>query len=119
MNAALVKDAEYCLPSPHLAGANWADAFVVVADKPDMTALEAARQMLERKLPGWIAALMTLRDRLGTLIGLKAAVVSTHRETVGFFPIIDAQDDCVVLGFDDWHLDFRIVVETRKVAAKT
>jgi hypothetical protein len=48
---------------------------------------------------------------LTSLIGLKAAEHSVDRETVGAFPIISENVESVVLGLDDWHLDFRIVVE--------
>ncbi|MCO6184897.1 DUF2867 domain-containing protein [Rhizobium sp. L1K21] len=114
-----ITEADYRLPSAHLAGANWADAFVVLTEKADLSAPEAAKRVFERKQPGWITALMTLRDRLGRLIGLKSAGHSEYQEKLGIFPILEARDDCVVLGFDDWHLDFRIVVETRNKGEAT
>ena len=53
--------------------------------------------------PAWVRALLSLRNRLGQLAGLKQA------EGKGF-PVIYESPHEVCVGFNDWHLDFRVVV---------
>lgn len=52
--------------------------------------------------PAWITFLLRLRNRIVGLIGLKGA-------ELGGFPLISERPDFVCMGFDDWHLDFRLV----------
>ena len=91
-----------------LPAADWADAYGVTTTGT-MTAREAMDRMLERT-PGWINHLLALRNGLGRLVGLKAARL---RIGAGGFPVVAEQPGQLVLGFDDRHLDFRIVVSTR------
>ena len=53
--------------------------------------------------PSWVRAFLNLRNRLGQLVGLKPA------ESKGF-PVISESPQEVCVGFNDWHLDFRVVV---------
>jgi hypothetical protein len=89
-------DSERILP-----GHQFVDAYRVPAP-PGLDAIEATRLVFAHG-PGWIRALMGLRNRLGRLVGLKAA-------PAGGFPVIRQSSDAVLMGFDDRHLDFRIVV---------
>lgn len=89
-------DAESILP-----GHQFADAYKVVAPR-GMDAIEATRLAFAHG-PAWIRGLMNLRNRLGRLVGLKPALASG-------FPVVSQTPREVVLGFDDRHLDFRIVV---------
>ena len=71
-------------------------------------------------MPGWVVALLALRDRLVTPFGLKTGTEldlrpPTREEIVsatypGIFAVHAATDDEVILGCDDKHLDFRISV---------
>ena len=89
-------DAERVLP-----GHQFADAYKVVAPR-GMDAIEATRLAFAHG-PAWIRTLMALRNRLGRLVGLKPALPNG-------FPVVSESPSEVVLGFDDRHLDFRIVV---------
>jgi Protein of unknown function (DUF2867) len=84
-----------------LPGHQFADAYRVPVPS-GVDAMAATRRAFARG-PGWIRALMTLRNRLAGVFGLKAA-------SPGGFPVISESPERVVLGFDDRHLDFRIVV---------
>jgi hypothetical protein len=84
-----------------LPGYQFADAFKVPAPR-GITAAEAMRLAFAHR-PSWIRALMALRNRLGRLVGLTPAPASG-------FPVVRESPDEVVLGFDDKHLDFRVVV---------
>jgi len=95
MSIAPSVDCERILP-----GYQFADAYSVPAP-PGIDAIEATRLAFARG-PLWIRTLMTLRNRLVGLVGLKPA------PSTGF-PVIHQSPREVVLGFDDRHLDFRIV----------
>ena len=83
-----------------LPGFQFADAFKVPAPR-GIDAIEATRLAFARG-PLWIRTLMGLRNRLGRLVGLRPAPASG-------FPVIRQSPDEVLMGFDDKHLDFRIV----------
>lgn len=93
--AAPCADAERVLP-----GYQFADAFKVPAPH-GVDAIEATRRAFSRG-PGWIRTLLRLRNRLGRLVGLRAA-------PPGGFPVIRQSAAEVLMGFDDRHLDFRVV----------
>jgi Protein of unknown function (DUF2867) len=111
---------------PLLAGAQFSDAFSVAVDDTTLDARRAAERMLGYR-PRWIAALMALRNYLVTPFGLKTP--SPRRQapvdTVGIFPVLSETPDRLVAGFDDNHLDFRVVVDVastgprRQVTATT
>ena len=90
-------DAERILP-----GHQFADAYKVPAPR-GVDAIAATHMAFARGGPWWIRALTGLRNRLGRIVGLKPAPASG-------FPVIRQAPDEVVLGLDDKHLDFRIVV---------
>jgi hypothetical protein len=107
------------LENPDLPGANWADRHCVMAAARGLCALDAARMALGGPSPGWISLLMRTRNYLGRLVGLKSAEISVDQGRIGAFPIVSESFNKVVLGFNDWHLDFRIVVETTNVGEQT
>jgi len=105
-----------------LPGADFADAYTVrIAESLD--ALQAARRMVGRQ-PWWVGGLLKLRNLAVMPFGLKRAAPAGEGR-IGMFPIVDASPERVVMGFDDHHLDFRIVVEVapepggRRVTATT
>ena len=100
-------DTDACLP-----GAQFADAFSITTDATVLTAREAAERMLGRS-PWWVDALMKLRDAIVTPLGLKTAKSARDEESekVGFFPLLSETPERVVAGFNDSHLDFRVVID--------
>jgi hypothetical protein len=99
--------------------AAFADAYRLIVDEPDIDAITAARRVLERA-PGWIRRLMSLRNRIASRMGLKPAQLALQerpdgRVQIGAFPVISRSSERVVLGFDDKHLDFRIVVDVFRI----
>lgn len=108
-----------------LPGAQFADAFRIEIGDRALNARQAAERMMARQ-PRWAEALLTLRNILVAPFGLKTSgASSTPREMVGIFPIVSEQPDRLVAGFNDKHLDFRIVVDVatsgaaREVTATT
>jgi hypothetical protein len=99
------------LPHPELPAADWADCFEIIRTGRPLTAREAAERSLST-FPLWIRILMRLRDGLVAPFGLKTTTSLNADRRVGFFPVLDENAGRIVLGLDDRHLDFRVVVET-------
>jgi Protein of unknown function (DUF2867) len=95
-----------------LAGAQFADAFSLEVDGTALDARKAAEKIFARS-PAWIDALLRLRNMIVTPLGLKrpARNESSRREMIGLFPVLSETPDRLVAGFDDKHLDFRVVVD--------
>ena len=89
-------DCERILP-----GHQFVDAYRMPV-RPGLDAVEATRLAFAHR-SGWIRALMGLRNRVGRVVGLRPA-------PAGGFPIVRQASDEVVMGFNDKHLDFRVVV---------
>jgi Protein of unknown function (DUF2867) len=95
-----------------LAGAQFVDAFrVEVADR-DLDARHAAERMMARQ-PRWAEALLKLRNILVAPFGLKTSGegAPAPRGMIGIFPVLSETPDRLVAGFNDSHLDFRVVVD--------
>jgi hypothetical protein len=82
------------LPQAHMR-----DAYRLVVDDPGLDARLAAERIFGR-VPRWIGALMAVRNRLVAPFGLKTSV-DAAAPRIGFFPIIAATSERVLLGFDD------------------
>jgi Protein of unknown function (DUF2867) len=97
---------------PLLSGAQFADAFRVDLTVGTIDARNAAERMLGHS-PAWIEALVTLRNLLVAPFGLKTSGKNEKppRETIGLFPILTQTPERLVAGFNDKHLDFRVVVD--------
>lgn len=69
---------------------------------------QAAKQAMD--FPAWVRGLMWLRNLIVAPFGLKTDL--DEAQTIGVFPVIDRNDNEVIMGFDDKHLDFRISIMT-------
>lgn len=106
-----VNDVKIELPHPALADADWADCYSIdVANEFD-TALDAANAIVAN-FPKWTYPALLLRQILVVPFGLKGSQEAKSKiGKVGIFPIISEDQNRIVAGFDDTHLDFRIVVD--------
>jgi hypothetical protein len=97
---------------PLLSGAQFIDAFRIDVAGGALDARQAAQRMMGRS-PRWVEALLTLRHLLVAPFGLKTSgnTEKPPRETIGLFPILTQTPDRLVAGFNDKHLDFRVVVD--------
>src|SRR3984893_188107 len=94
-----------------LAGAQFVDAFSLEVDGGALDARHAAERMFARS-PAWIDALLRLRNMIVAPLGLKTSGArETVREMIGMFPVLSETPDRLVAGFNDKHLDFRVVVD--------
>lgn len=106
-----------------LPGAQFADCFEAADPAPGSSALQTWLDMVQRT-PGWTRALMTLRNRLVRVVGLKG-VGQLHDGTrrtaagyragdmVGFFEIRHLGEREVVMGVDDRHLNVQVSLHKR------
>ncbi len=97
-----------------LPSTDFSDAFAIDVQDAALDAPEAARRAFAGK-PDWIASLLSIRNLLVRPFGLKTgadANLPAHRRA-GIFPVITSSPERVVLGFDDTHLNFRIVVDVK------
>jgi Protein of unknown function (DUF2867) len=97
---------------PLLSGAQFIDAFRVDLVGQALNARNAAERMMSHS-PVWVEALLTLRHLLVAPFGLKTSGKGENppRETIGLFPILNQTPGRLVAGFNDKHLDFRVVVD--------
>lgn len=104
---------------PLLAGAQFIDAFRIDLEGSALDARNAAQRMFDRS-PQWIEALLSLRHLLVAPFGLKTSgkTEAIPRETIGLFPILSEAPDRLIAGFNDKHLDFRVVVDVATAGAR-
>jgi hypothetical protein len=95
-----------------LAGAQFVDAYSIAVDGGALDARHAAERMITRQ-PRWAEALLALRNILVKPFGLRTSGASriAPREMIGIFPIVSETPGQLVAGFNDSHLDFRLVVD--------
>lgn len=101
-----------------LSGAQFIDAFRVELGPRQLSAREACtRMMLDG--PRWIDALTRLRNILVKPFGLKTSGegAPAPHGMIGLFPVLSETPERLIAGFDDYHLDFRVVVDVAGDAA--
>lgn len=92
-----------------LPGADFVDAWRIEDLKPGTDAATLAR-LAFGKAPRWVVPLLALRNLLVAPFGLKTGGAAAEPR-VGIFPVVSEQPNRVVLGMNDKHLDFRLVVD--------
>jgi len=94
-----------------LPGAQFADAYALDMAPPKLDARRAAERIMARS-PRWIAALLALRNLVVAPLGLHTSPPSPAAGlgVLGIFPVLSQTPDRLVAGFDDRHLDFRVIV---------
>jgi len=91
--------------------ADFADAYRLHTTEPGLDAITAAERIMGG-VPRWIRVLLALRDLLVAPFGLKgSADMRTDAPRMGLFPLLSRTPAQVVLGLDDRHLDFRLVID--------
>lgn len=100
-----------------LPGAQFSDAFRVAVTDDALDARQAAERMFQHQ-PRWIGGLMTLRNLIVAPLGLKTPShgKALAANSIGAFPVISETPERIVAGFDDKHLDFRVIVDVSGAA---
>ena len=98
---------------------DYADAYRVRLPAGAPSDIEALTRLALGAAPGWIHALMALRDRIVRIAGLKttphgqedlARTPLQPGAALGIFRVFARSADEILLGEDDRHLDFRVSV---------
>lgn len=102
-----------------LPGAQFSDAYRIAVDDAALDARSAAERMIGRQ-PRWARALLALRNMLVAPRGLKTSggATGTRADMIGIFPVVCETPERLVAGFNDIHLDFRLVVDVAAVGAR-
>ncbi len=107
-----VQEIKVDLPHDALPNPDWADAWQTSIPKRFQNAREAAETIIAN-FPKSTNGLLLLRQIIVFPFGLIGAseAKTFKRDMVGIFPVVSETTDQLVAGFDDKHLDFRIVVD--------
>jgi hypothetical protein len=95
-----------------LVGAQFMDAYRLDVDDENLDARQAAMRMMARA-PRWVDVLVVLRNIIVAPFGLKTSAEDRRapRDIIGIFPVVSETPERLVAGFNDKHLDFRVVVD--------
>ncbi|MBP0112428.1 MULTISPECIES: DUF2867 domain-containing protein [Bradyrhizobium] len=101
-----------------LPGAQFIDAFRVEIGAAAVDARQACVRMVLHG-PRWVDGLVHLRNILVTPFGLKTSGegAPAPHGLIGLFPVVSETPERLVAGFNDSHLDFRLVVDVTGDAA--
>ncbi len=110
------REIAFSIPEGFLPGAQFGDAYQVTVEGQNLDPLEAARRAIYGA-PSWINALLRLRTISVKPFGLKPGANPAREkatpDTVGIFPILDRKPERLILGMNDKHLDFRLLVDVK------
>ena len=106
-------------PATLLAGAQFMDAYRLDVDDENLDARRAAMLMMARA-PRWVDVLVVLRNIIVAPFGLKTSGEDRRapRDIIGIFPVVSETPERLVAGFNDKHLDFRVVVDVTTLGQK-
>jgi hypothetical protein len=110
----------------HVPFDDYRDAYRIAIDAaafPDVDAF--ARAFIHHRPPTWVRALMSVRDAVVGVFGLKrgrdapaspetAAGAFVPGAFAGIFRVVERDDREILLGEDDRHLDFRLSISSTK-----
>ncbi|TKW80223.1 MAG: DUF2867 domain-containing protein [Bradyrhizobium icense] len=99
-------------PATLLAGAQFMDAYRLEVDGQSLDARQAATRMMAHA-PRWVDALLVLRNIMVAPLGLKTSGEDRRapHDIIGIFPVVSETPERLVAGFNDRHLDFRVVLD--------
>jgi hypothetical protein len=100
------------VPDALLSGADFSDAFAIGVDDRALDARQVAERMFAHN-PRWIKTLLSLRNLIVAPFGLKTSGAGERapKGMIGMFPVVSETPERLVAGFNDRHLDFRVVVD--------
>src|SRR5256885_1025171 len=88
---------------------DYRDAYRVEVDPSKIPDVDAFARAFAKAPPVWVRTLMSVRDSVVGLFGLKRAKdAPSSPDFIGFFRILERNDREILMGEDDRHLDFRV-----------
>ncbi len=112
VNSVTPPDFETVLPA-----SDFVDAFELTVDHK--AGSYAFTKHIMASTPRWVGRLLTLRNALMAPFGLHTDDAPSKGEKFGLFPVISSDEARTILGFDDKHLDFRIILDAAPLAGST
>lgn len=109
------------LPCAALPSADWADAYEIETQRKFLD-MNGAALCIVGGMPRWAKPLLWLRNVIVAPFGLKPGdqrVVQAGVVHIDFFPVLSETEEQIVLGLDDRHLDFRILLERQTIQGGT
>jgi Protein of unknown function (DUF2867) len=100
-----------------LPASNFVDAFELTVDH--QAGSYAFTKHIMASTPLWVGRLLTLRNALIAPFGLHTDDAPSKAEKFGMFPVISSNETRTILGFDDKHLDFRIILDAAPLVGST
>jgi hypothetical protein len=107
---------------------DFADAFQCQLPEDQPQNIDSVTRAIFLTMPQWIAQLLELRNTLVRPFGLKTsidAVLSSNQDelqpgtAVGVFAVLDRrQNEEIMLGEDDKHLDYRVSIQLKREEEK-
>ena len=100
-----------------LAGIDFSDTF---STTNHINSIEEITNLIFNTSPNWVNSLFKLRNKIVRLFGLKTGIPDDYNEKykvggyVKFFKIFLVSDHEVILGADDSHLNFRVIINNDK-----
>ena len=108
----------FAIPQSILPGAQFGDAYQMTVDGQNLDPLEAARRAVYGA-PSWINVLLRLRTIMVKPLRLKPGADPAREkatvDNIGIFPILDRKPERLILGMNDRHLDFRLLVDVKEL----
>lgn len=101
-----------------LPSADFCDAFAIDIHDMTLDAPQAARRAFTGP-PRWIARLLAIRNILVAPLGLKTGAEAGLHDASPGLPVFSSSPTRVVMGLDDAHLDFRLVVDVKDLSETT
>ena len=101
--------------------ADLVDSFAVRLQSGTNTNIRSIGQAILGQPAPWFKALLAIRDNIVHLFGLQTSAElrgkNTDKDRIDFFPILSADDNELILGEDDKHLDFRISLMIKRAGS--
>lgn len=101
--------------------ADLVDSFAVQLPPGADTNIRSIAQAILGQPAPWFKVLLSIRDRVVRLFGLQTSGelrdANAEGDRIDFFPIVSADDDELILGEDDQHLNFRISLLLQREAS--
>lgn len=102
-------------PESLLPGADFGDTYSLVVTDNKLSVVDVSTRVFGRT-PDWIKRMLAVRTALVAPFGLITGKEPTPRpiKRIGMLPILAQSDHQIVLGLDDRHLDFRVLIEIKE-----
>ncbi len=99
----------------YISDVDYSDAYKMPLSNPHLSAEEIYIHIFSH-IPSWVVQLMVVRNKVVSLFGLKTGDGVSHKKVLtvgkkaGFFLIYSIEEEEIIAGEDNIHLNFRVSV---------